>query len=223
MIINPNVVTLTNEELAQLKAAEPATIGHMRNFGFNTEHMFISFEGARFMGRAVTVKLASNDSTLLHKVTEMVGPGDVLVVDRAGEMQYAALGGVVAWALHVSGVEGVIIDGAVTDIAEIREMRLPVMYRRLSAITTRLFGIDGEINTTVSCCGVIVNPGDIILADENGFVALKPDEAVGLCKTAIAKQEAEPARKEQIAKGAHMAALSRADALIREYFEKNTK
>lgn len=223
MIINPNVITLTNEELASLQAVEPATIGHVRNFGFNIEPLFISLPGKRFIGRAVTVKLAANDSTLLHKVTEMVGPGDVLVVDRAGDMQYAALGGVVAWALHVRGVEGVIIDGAVTDIAEIREMGLPVLYRRLSAITTRLFGIDGEINTTVTCCGVTVNPGDIIVADENGFVALPPTDAVATCKEAIKKQNAEPLKKEQIAKGAHMAALSRADALIKAYFEKNPK
>ena len=153
----------------------------------------------------------------------MVGPGDVLVVDRAGDQQYAALGGVVAWALHVSGVEGVIIDGAATDIAEIREYDLPVLYRRLSAITTRLFGIDGEINTPVTCCGVSVNPGDIVLGDENGFVVLPPDEAEALCRRAIEIQDTEPGKRERIANGEHMADITRAGALIREYFEKNAK
>ena len=121
MIINPNVVSLSNEQLKAISAAEPATIGHFRNFGFNNQPLFISLPGKRFIGRAVTCKLASNDSTLLHKVTEMVGPGDVLIIDRAGDQQYAALGGVVSWALHVSGVEGVIVDGAATDIDEIRD------------------------------------------------------------------------------------------------------
>ena len=223
MIINPNVVTLSNEQLKAISAAKPATIGHFRNFGFNTVPLFISLPGKRFIGRAVTCKLASNDSTLLHKVTEMVGPGDVLVVDRAGDQQYAALGGVVAWALHVSGVEGVIIDGAATDIAEIREYDLPVLYRRLSAITTRLFGIDGEINTPVTCCGVTVNPGDIVLGDENGFVVLPPDEAEALCRRAIEIQDTEPGKRERIANGEHMADITRAGALIREYFEKNAK
>ncbi|MBP3835840.1 MAG: hypothetical protein J6E31_01955, partial [Pyramidobacter sp.] len=64
MIINPNVVTLSNEQLKAISAAEPATIGHFRNFGFNTVPLFISLPGKRFIGRAVTCKLASNDSTL---------------------------------------------------------------------------------------------------------------------------------------------------------------
>lgn len=223
MIINPHVITLSNEELATIKDAEPATIGHFRNFGFNTEPLFISLPGKKFTGRAMTVKLASNDSTLLHKVTEMVGPGDVLVIDRTGDYQYAALGGVVSWALHVSGVEGVIVDGAVTDIEEIREMGLAVLYRRLSAITTRLFGLDGEINTPVSCCGVMINPGDIIIADENGFVALPASEAMAVCKKAIEIQNAEHDKKDRIAKGEHMADVTHAGTLIKEYFKKNTQ
>lgn len=60
----------------------------------------------------------------MHKVTEMVGSGDILMIDRAGDMRYAALGGVVSHALRVRKVEAVIMDGAVTDINEIREMGL---------------------------------------------------------------------------------------------------
>lgn len=221
MIINPNVFTLSNAELATIEKAEPATIGHFLNFGFNNVPLFISLQGKSFKGRAVTVKLASNDSTLLHKVTEMVGAGDVLVIDRAGDQQYAALGGVVSWALHVNKVAGVIVDGAITDIDEIRHMGLTVLYRRLSAITTRLFGLDGEINTTVSCCGVTINPGDIIVADENGFVSLPAKDAIAICKKAIEIQNAEPAKKERIASGEHMADVTRAGALIRDYFMKN--
>ena len=89
--------------------------------------------------------------------------------------------------------------------------------------TPRLFGLDGEINTTVSCCGVTVNPGDIVVADENGFVVLSPDEALAVCKKAIEIQNAEPSKKERIAHGEHMADVTRAGALIKEYFAKNSK
>ena len=221
MIINPNVVTLSDEKLAPLRGAEPATIGHFRNFGFSTHHLFTSIPGKVTMGRAVTVKLAGNDSTLLHKVTEMVGPGDLLMIDRAGDMQYAALGGVVSYALRVREVEAVVIDGAATDIVEIREMGLLVFYRRLSAITTRLFGLDGEINTTINCCGAIVNPGDIVVADENGFVVLPPEEAEAVCKKAIEIQNTEPGKREQLKNGARMASLTRAQGWIDEYFKNN--
>ena len=220
MIINPNVVTLSNEKLNDLKKAEPATIGHFRNFNFSTEALFSSIPDKGAIGRAVTVKLASNDSTLLHKVTEMVGPGDILMIDRAGDQQYAALGGVVSYALKVRNVEAVIIDGAATDIKEIREMGLLVFYRRLSAITTRLFGLDGEINTTINCCGTVVNPGDIVLVDENGFVVLPPQEAESVCKKAIEIQDTEPGKKKRLESGERMADITKAGSLVQAYFEK---
>ena len=68
-----------------------------------------------------------------------------------------------------------------------------------------------------------VQPGDIIVADENGFVALPAGEAAAVCKKAIEIQNAEPGKKNRIAKGEHMADVTRAGALIKEYFEKNAK
>ena len=221
MIINKNVVTLSNEELATCKEAEPATIGHFHNFGFNTAPFFVSLTGKRGIGRAVTVKIPSLDSTVLHKVTEMVGPGDILMIDRAGDQQYAALGGLVSYALKVRGVEAVIIDGAVTDIDEIRQMGLLVFYRRLSAITTRLCGTDGEINTTISCYGVVVHPGDIVIADENGFVVLDPSEVKSICHEAVEKhQKGEPGIRAKLDAGACMADLTMANAMIAQAMKK---
>lgn len=221
MIINKNVMTLSNEELAVCLDAEPATIGHFHNFGFNTVPFFSSIPKKRVIGRAITVKIPSLDSTVLHKVTEMVGPGDILMIDRAGDQQYAALGGLVSYALKVRKVEAVIIDGAATDIDEIREMGLLVFYRRLSAITTRLAGTDGEINTTISCGGVVVNPGDIVLADENGFVVMPPDEAKALCTEAVEKhQNGEPGIRAKLDAGACMADLTRANQIIAKVMER---
>lgn len=215
MIINDNVVTFSNEELVSCKEAEPATIGHFHNFGFSTVPFFASIPGKRVIGRAVTVKIPSLDSTVLHKATEMVGPGDILMIDRAGDQQYAALGGLVSYALKVRKVEAVIIDGAATDIDEIREMGLLVFYRRLSAITTRLCGTDGEINTAINCGGAIVRPGDIVIADENGFVILDPSEAKSICKEAVEKhQNGEPRIRAQLDAGACMADLTLANQII---------
>ena len=221
MIINKNVVTLSNEELAACSEAEPATIGHFHNFGFNTSPFIVSLTGKRVIGRAVTVKIPSLDSTVLHKVTEMVGPGDVLMIDRAGDQQYAALGGLVSYALKVREVEAVIIDGAATDIDEIRDMGLLVFYRRLSAITTRLCGADGEINTRISCYGVVVNPGDIVIADENGFVVLDPAETKAICREAVEKhQNGEPGIREKLDAGACMADLTMANKMVAQAMGK---
>ena len=209
MIINKNVVTLSNKELAACREAEPATIGHFHNFGFNTAPFIVSLTGKRVIGRAVTVKIPSLDSTVLHKVTEMVGPGDVLMIDRAGDQQYAALGGLVSYALKVREVEAVIIDGAATDIDEIRDMGLLV------------FGTDGEINTTISCYGVVVHPGDIVIADENGFVVLDPAETKAICREAVEKhQNGEPGIREKLDAGACMADLTMANKMVAQAMGK---
>jgi regulator of RNase E activity RraA len=220
MIVNPSVMTLSNETLKRYAQAEPATIGHFLNFGFNTKPLQASKPGALSLGRAVTLRIPSMDSTLCHKVAELAGPGDILLIDRAGDEQYACLGGVVAYSLKVRGLEAVILDGAATDIREIREMDLIVSYRRLSAITTRLLGVDGEINTTIDCCGAVVHPGDIVVADENGFVVLPPDKAEDILKKAIEIQGTEPAKRKSLEEGVAMSSLSRAGELIRAKMEQ---
>jgi len=214
MIINPSAMTISNDVLAKYAGAEPATIGHFLNYGFSTEHFMTSIPGHSTIGRAVTLKLASADSTLLHKAPEFVGPGDILLIDRAGDRQYACLGGVVSYALKVRNVNAVIVDGAVTDICEIREMELPVYYRRLSPITTRLLGTDGELNTEISCGGVVVHPGDIVVVDENGFVVLNPAEAESILQRARDIQGTEPGKKARLRAGEFLAKIGRAQAII---------
>ncbi len=129
-------------------------------------------------------------------------------------MNYACLGGMVAYAMKLTGVEAVILDGAATDIQEIREMGLLVFYRRLSAITTRVLGNDGELNTTVNCGGAVVNPGDIIVADENGFVALPPEEAESILRAALERQATEPDKQAMMRSGKKLADISKANELI---------
>lgn len=215
MILNDSVKTLSNETLAKYRDVDPATIGHVLHFGFSSSEFRTSIPGARAIGRAVTLRLPSIDSTLCHKVPEYLGPGDILVIDRAGDTNYACIGGVVACALKLSGVEAVILDGALTDIQEVRDHGLLVYYRRLSAVTTRLLGLDGEINTTVSCGGTVVRPGDIVVADENGFVALAPEKAESILDEALKRQAAEPERLERLRSGTPLAEISRAGELIR--------
>ena len=215
MIVNDSVKTLSNEALAKYRAVDPATIGHIRHFGFPSVDFRTSIPGARAIGRAVTLRVPSMDSTLCHKVPEYLGPGDILLIDRAGEMNYACLGGVVAYALKLTGVEAVILDGAATDIQEIRDYGLLVYYRRLSAITTRILGQDGEINTTINCGGAVVRPGDIVVADENGFVVLPPDEAEEILEAALERQATEPLKQEELKNGKRLADISKAGEYIR--------
>ena len=147
----------------------------------------------RIAGTAVTVSIPGPDSALLHHVMGLVRPGDVLVVERCGDERHACWGGFMATAARSCGVAGVVIDGPVTDPAEIRANGVPTWCRGVSPITTKLLALGGALNAEVSCGGVAVRPGDAILADESGVLVLDPGDVVAVARTAIAMQEEEVA------------------------------
>jgi 4-hydroxy-4-methyl-2-oxoglutarate aldolase len=112
-------------------------------------------------------------------------PGDILVVDRAGDARHAVFGGGVAFAAKAAGCIGIVIDGMATDIQELREYGLPVWGRGLSVVTGKRQFDQGEFGVPVSCGEVSVKPGDAILADENGVLVLKPSEIRSAAERAI--------------------------------------
>ena len=140
---------------------------------------------------AVTVHQPGVDGTIIGYRARPACPGDVLVVDRCGDTRHAGFGGVVAYAAKTAKVAGVIIDGVVADIGEIRQYGVPVWCRGLSAITTKRIGLGGSFCAPVACGGVAVRPGDVIIADECGVVVLDPADAEAAADRAIAMQDAE--------------------------------
>lgn len=215
-IINDRVSSPDSELIELLKKVEPATVGHFRHHGFMAPAIRPLLKGLKVVGPAVTVRTPGADSTVVHKVMEIAQQGDVVVIDRCGDTNHACLGGGVALAAHCRGLAGCIIDGPATDIDEIEEMNFPVYATGLSPITTKLLGFGGEINTVIQCGGVTVHPGDLIVADNNGVVVLRPDEARAVAEKAIGMQEAEVTLLEQIKAGQTLSSLSRANAIIEE-------
>jgi hypothetical protein len=106
-------------------------------------------------------------------------------------MRHAGFGGLVAYAAKVARVAGVIVDGVITDIGEIRQHGVPVWCRGLSAITSKRIGLAGTFCMPISCGGVAVRAGDVIIADECGVVVMDPADAEAAADRAIAMQEAE--------------------------------
>jgi regulator of RNase E activity RraA len=128
---------------------------------------------------------------MIHYALGQVRPGDVLVIDRCGDRTYAATGGAVAYAARAAGLKGIVLDGVVSDLGELRQYGVPVWARGSSVITTRHLDFGGEFCTPVSCGGVTVQPGDAILADENGVLALRPELIESAAREAIRMQTAE--------------------------------
>jgi 4-hydroxy-4-methyl-2-oxoglutarate aldolase len=195
--------------------AEPATIGHVRHVGFMDPAIRLLTPGyVRIAGTAVTARCYGADTTIVHYALGKLRPGDILVLDRAGDARHAACGGGVAFAAKEAGCIGIIIDGVATDIQELRQFGVPVWARGLSSVTGKRQFAQGEFCTPVSCGGVAVEPGDAVLADENGVLAMKAHEIEAAARTALGMQEAEKKTLDRIRNGERMPDINGTNARI---------
>ena len=222
-IVNPLPPQVDPKLIELLVRAEPATIGHFLDFGFVDPQIRAMWQVPRMAGTAVTVRCAGNDSTMVHYALGQLRPGDVLVLDRFGDTRHAAVGGGVAFAAREAGCVGIIIDGVATDIQEIRDYKVPVWARGLSAVTTKRPFNNGEFCVPASIGGVPVMPGDAILADENGILVLKPDQIADAAPRAIEMQAAEGPRLKEVAAGARLPELNGTNARLAEILAAQAK
>ncbi len=215
----PNQIAAELIEL--LRSAEPATIGHFRHTGFMGPEIRLLTPGyIRIAGTAVTARCYGADTMIVHHAISRLRKGDILVLDRAGDMRHAACGGGVAFAAKMMGCVGIIIDGPATDIQELREHGVPVWARGLSAVTGKRQFAQGEFCIPVHCGGVPVLPGDAILADENGVLVMKAHEIRHDAERALQMQADEARRHPQIAAGGMLADLNGTNARLAEIMEK---
>jgi RraA family protein len=136
-------------------------------------------------GTAITARSRAGDNLTYLRALEFCRPGDVLVIDGGGDLLNAAVGGILSfYAAHI-GLQGVVVDGAIRDVAEIREREFPVYARGVTHRGPYKDG-PGEINVTVSIGGMVVNPGDIVVGDQDGLLAFPRDEAAWLIEKARA-------------------------------------
>jgi 4-hydroxy-4-methyl-2-oxoglutarate aldolase len=206
-----------------LVKAEPATIGHFLDFGFADPEVRALLPDKRIAGTVVTCRFSGVDGSIMHYALGQLRPGDVLVVDRAGDRRHAACGGGVCFAARAAGALGIIIDGMATDIGEIRQYGLPVWARGLSAVTSKRTFTHGEFCVPIHCGGVPVMPGDAVLADENGILFLKPHMIEEIAKRGIEMQAAEGPRLQRVAKGERLPDLNGTNQRIREIVAAQAK
>ena len=152
--------------------------------------------GARLSGPAFTVKVAPGDNASLMTALETVERDEVLVVDGAGFTERALWGAIMTYAAMRRGVAGLVVDGAVRDVEEIRTLQFPVF-----AIAHTPVGpynkVSGALRTKITCGGVIVRPGDLVYADDDGVVFLPKLEVAELLRAA--QQRAQ--REEEVVQG----------------------
>lgn len=136
-----------------------------------------------FAGPAVTVSVPTGAQDVRRVAMDLAQPGDVLVIDARGITTFAVLGGNLAKGLADKGLAGVVIDGAVRDWREIEGHGLPVLARGFTLAASPKTG-QGEVNVPVACGGVVVHPGDVIVADSNGVVVVPREGAEAVARKA---------------------------------------
>jgi 4-hydroxy-4-methyl-2-oxoglutarate aldolase len=155
----------------------------------------------KLVGPATTVLCQVSDNLTLHKAIEVSQAGDVLVVNAGGYKEAGGMWGeIMALAARKKGIEGLVIDGAVRDVKHIREMRFPVFSRAISpgSTTKKTFG---QINKSIICGGVLINPGDIIMGDDDGVVVIPREKLQVVITKGVEREEREKEVKKLIEQG----------------------
>jgi len=148
--------------------------------------------GGKLCGPAYTVKVAPGDNLMVHKAIDSAAAGDVIVVDAGGEVTYAIIGDIMSSHAEARGVAGFVIYGAIRDSAEIGARRFPVYACGVTHRGPYKNG-PGEINAPIAIGGMVVHPGDIIVGDADGVVAVPlahAEEVLALARAQLAKETA---------------------------------
>ncbi len=213
-IVNPMPEQIDADIVALLEKVEVATIGHVLHSGFVDPEIRAVLPGKRVAGTAVTLRIPNADSTMLHYLTQIVRPGDIVLIDRCGDTRHACWGGVITNTMKMAGVKAGVVDGPATDFSEFVKVDMPMWCRGPSPITTKILGLEGAINVPISVGGQMINPGDAILCDESGVVALRPSQARAMAERAIGMQEAELVLLERLRNGEKLPDISGANKLV---------
>lgn len=152
-------------------------------------------ENYHIAGEAFTVQLAVGDNLYLLKALKEAKPGDILVVDVKGDTYRAIAGDFVVGMMQTLELGGLVVDGAIRDVIDIKKLNFPVFVRGTTVSASSKNG-PGKIKTSISCGGVSVHPGDIVVGDANGVVIIPKGEAETVLQKAQAKEAADQEREE---------------------------
>lgn len=217
------------EIIERFRKTEPATYGHFMGVNCMLPRVRPMDLKMRLAGPAYTVKLLGKDSTALYKALNVAPEGSVIVIDRADDQTYAAVGEMVVRNAAARKMAGFVVDGMVTDSLAIVEMGFPVFATGISVMTTNVWGVSGEYDIPIQCGGIPVNPGDLILGNADGVISINNPNYMELLEQAEAAEAREVVMRERFAKGEFL--LTDVDPLlaadvpgyIKQYREKGRR